>query len=77
MVKKRKTLIMVALIAIAVSLVYLVILLRWTYCVQDSIAGRDRMFVESYAFLPVPIVGLLAGILLQVLTIYTDKKKKD
>lgn len=75
--KKRKTLITVALIAIAVSLVYLVILMRWTYCMPNDIAGQERMFVESYAFLPVPIIGLLAGVLLQALTIYTDKKKKN
>lgn len=75
--KKRKILVMVALIAIAVSLAYLVILLRWTFCVRNDIAGQDRMFVEGYAFMPLPVVGLLTGILLQVLTIHTDKDKND
>lgn len=78
--KKRKILVMISLIAIAVSLTYLVILLRWTFCVRNDIAGQERMFVEGYAFMPLPIVGLLTGILLQVVTIHTkkdDEQKKD
>ena len=68
---KRKTLLTVtALITAAVALFYLIILVLWasTEILPDETI-EDQLFVNGYAFLPLPIVGLLAGILLQVFSI--------
>jgi hypothetical protein len=73
--KRTRALIATALIAIVVSLVYLVMLLRWKYCVPTDIAGQEAMFVEGYGFLPMPVVGLLAGILLQVFSFHAGRKE--
>lgn len=68
---KRKTLLtIIALIAAAVALFYLIIVVLWasTEILPDETI-EEQMFVKGYAFLPLPIAGLLAGILLQVFSV--------
>ena len=68
---KRKILLTVtALIIAAVALCYLIVLVLWasTEILPDETV-EDQLFVNGYAFLPLPIVGLLGGILLQVFSV--------
>ncbi len=75
---KRKTwLTIVAVVTAVVALVYLVVLLLWEFGVFDHEAAESVLFRDGYAFLPVPVVGLLAGILLQVFSVRSGKRKKQ
>ena len=68
--KRKKLLAIIALIAAAVALCYLIVLVLCssTEILPDETI-EEQMFVKGYAFLPLPIVGLLAGILLQVFSV--------
>lgn len=69
---KRKTLMTaVAIAAIVAALAGIVL------CLLTNDALDDRLFVIGYGFLPVPAVGLLAGILLQVFSIRRNNKRKS
>jgi hypothetical protein len=69
---KRKTLITVIAIAAIVAALAGIIL-----CLAADHALDDRLFLIGYGFLPVPVVGLLAGILLQVFTVRRTNKRKN
>ena len=75
--KKKTLLTIVALIAVLTALVYLAMLFLWKFGVLPDIETDESLFVKGYAFLPLPIVGLLSGVLLQVLSVRTGKKKKN
>jgi hypothetical protein len=75
---KRKTLLtIVAAVTAIVAFIYLIVLLLWGFGVLDHDAADETLFVNGYAFLPVPVVGLLAGILLQVFTVRSKKRKNN
>ena len=74
---RTKALIVTALVTILISLVYLVMMLRWKFCVATDISAQETMFVEGYGFLPMPVVGVLAGILLQVFSFHAGEKNGD
>ena len=74
---KRKTrLTIVALAAILVALIYLAILLLWQFGILPETETENKLFSSGYLFLPLPGVGLLAGILLQVFSVRKAKKAK-
>ena len=75
---KRKTIFtVVALAAILAALVYLVILLLLAFGVLPQVETEDKLFVTGYQFLPLPVIGLLSGILLQVVLVGKRKKKRQ
>ncbi len=75
---KRKTLLtIVAAVTAIVAFIYLIVLRLWGFGVLDHDAADETLFVNGYAFLPVPVVGLLAGILLQVFTVRSKKRKNN
>ena len=74
---KRKTVLtVVALIALFVALIYLVVLALAQFDILPQEATEDSLFVKGYLFLPLPLVGFLAGILLQVYSVRSAKKKR-
>ncbi len=75
--KKKTLLIIVALIAALTALIYLAVLFLWQFGVLPDLETDGRMFLTGYLFLPLPIVGLLAAILLQTLSVRAPKKKKN
>ncbi len=74
---KRKTVLtLVALIALFAALIYLAVLLLWQFGILPQEQTEDVLFVKGYLFLPLPLVGLLAGVLLQVYSVRRAKKKR-
>ena len=74
---KRKTVLtLVALIALFAALIYLAVLLLWQFGILPQEQTEDALFVKGYLFLPLPLVGLLAGIFLQVYSVRRAKKKR-
>ena len=74
---KRKTVLtVVALIALFVALIYLVVLALAQFNILLQETTEDSLFVKGYLFLPLPLVGFLAGILLQVYSVRSAKKKR-
>ncbi len=75
---KRKTrMTIVALAAILVALIYLAVLFLWQFGILPEAETESKLFSSGYLFLPLPVVGLLAGILLQVFGVRKAKKKKS
>ena len=75
---KRKTwLIVVALAAVITALIYLGVLFLWQFGILSPAETEESLFIKGYLFLPVPIVGLLCGILLQVFSVRGAKKNKQ
>ena len=75
--KRRTWLIIVALIALLTALAYLAAVLLWHFGILPYQETEEKLFVTGYWFLPLPVVGLLAGILLQVCSVRGAKKKKQ
>ncbi len=74
---KRKTIFTVtALTAIVAALVYLAILLLLAFGVLPVRETEEKLFTTGYLFLPLPVVGLLSGILLQAVLVGGRKKKR-
>ena len=74
---KRKTILtVVALIALFTALIYLAVLALAQFGILPQEQTEDSLFVKGYLFLPLPIVGLLAGIILQICTVRSAKNKK-
>ena len=74
---KRKTLLtVVALVAILAALIYLAILLLLSFGILPEAETEGSLFTKGYLFLPLPLIGLLAGILLQVFSTAPAKKKE-
>ena len=74
---KRKTVLtVVALIALFVAFIYLVLLALAEFGVLPQEQTEDTLFVRGYLFLPLPLVGLLAGVLLQFCSVRSAKKKR-
>lgn len=72
--KKKTWLTVIALAAIVAALIALVVLtLNELGFLPDE--AENRLFVTGYRFLPVPVVGFLAGVLLQVFTVRRKSKK--
>ena len=75
---KRKTIFTVtALAAIVAALVYLAILLLLAFGVLPETETENKLFVTGYLFLPLPVIGLLSGILLQAVLVGGRKKKRQ
>ena len=75
--KRKKLLIAAALIAILTALAFLAVLVLWQLGILPASETDNRLFVMGYGFLPVPVVGLAAGILLQVFSVRSEKSKKE
>lgn len=75
--KKKTLLTVVALVALFTALIYLAVLMLAELGVLPKDGTEETLFVRSYAFLPLPVVGLLAGVLLQVFSVRSAKKKKQ
>ncbi len=75
--KKKTLLTVVALVALFTALIYLAVLMLAELGVLPKDGTEETLFVTSYAFLPLPLVGLLAGVLLQVFSVRAAKKKKQ
>ena len=74
---KRKTVLtIVALIALFTALIYLAVLALAQFGILPQEQTEDSLFVKGYLFLPLPLIGLLAGILLQVYSVRSAKKKR-
>lgn len=74
---KRKTVLtVVALVALFVALIYLAVLALTEFGVLPQEQMENTLFVTGYLFLPLPLVGLLAGVLLQVYSVRSAKKKR-
>ncbi len=74
---KRKTMLTVAaLITLITALIYLAILVLAQFGILPQEQTEDSLFVKGYLFLPLPLVGLVAAILLQVWSVRSAKKKK-
>lgn len=74
--KKRTLLIIVASVAILTALSYLAVLFLWQFGVLPEIETDESLFTKGYLFLPLPVAALVAGILLQVLSVRSGKKRK-
>ena len=74
---RKKLAVVIALIAIAVSLVYLGIMLFRTFAAEDVASAQDPMLIESYAYLPLPLVAFVSCVLLLLLNVRPRKKKKN
>ena len=74
--KKKNLLLIIALIAVLTALAYIVVLLLWQFGVLPDTETDESLFMRGYGFLPLPIVGLAAGVLLQAFSIRAEKKKK-
>ena len=74
---KRKTVLtVVALIALFAALICLAVLALAEFGILPQEQMEESLFVTGYLFLPLPIIGLLAGILLQVYSVRAAKKKR-
>ena len=74
---KRKTVLtVVALIALFVALIYLAVLALAEFGILPQEQTEESLFVRGYLFLPLPLVGFFAGILLQVRSVRSAKKKR-
>ncbi|MBR4907195.1 MAG: hypothetical protein IKZ44_10155 [Clostridia bacterium] len=74
---KRKTVLtVVALIALFAALIYLAVLALAEFGILPQEQTENTMFVTGYLFLPLPLVGLLAGVLLQAYSVRSAKKKR-
>ncbi len=74
---KRKTILTtVALIALFVALIYLAVLALLQFGILPPEQTEESLFVRGYLFLPLPLVGFLAGILLQFCSVRSAKKKR-
>ena len=73
--KKKTLLTVVGLIAVVTALVYLAVLLLSQFGVLPAEETDESLFVRGYWFMPLPVVGLIAGVLLQVCSVRSDKKK--
>jgi len=75
---KRKTMLTVAaLITLITALIYLAILVLAQFGILPQEQTEDSLFVKGYLFLPLPLVGFVAAILLQVWSVRPAKKKKQ
>ena len=74
---KRKTMLTVtALITLVTALIFLTVLLLWQFGFLPQEQTEESLFVKGYLFLPLPLVGFVAAILLQVWSVRPAKKKK-
>jgi hypothetical protein len=75
---KRKTMLTVtALITLVTALIFLTVLLLWQFGFLPQEQTEESLFVKGYLFLPLPLVGFVAAILLQVWSVRPAKKKKQ
>ena len=74
---KRKTVLtVVALVALLVALIYLAVLAIAEFGILPQEKAEDSLFVKGYLVLPLPVIGLLEGILLQAYSVRAAKKKR-
>lgn len=74
---KRKTVLtIVALIALFTALIYLAVLALAEFGILPQDQTEESLFVKGYLFLPLPLVGLAAGIILQICSVRSAKKKR-
>lgn len=75
---KRKTMLTVAaLITLITALIYLAILVLAQFGILPQEQTEESLFVKGYLFMPLPLVGFVAAILLQVWSVRPAKKKKQ
>ena len=74
---KRKTVLtVVASVALVVALIYLVVMALSQFGILSQEQTEENLFVRGYFFLPLPLVGLVAAVLLQAYSVRSAKKKK-
>jgi TRAP-type C4-dicarboxylate transport system permease small subunit len=74
---KRKTVLtVVASVALVVALIYLVVMALSQFGILSQEQTEETLFVRGYFFLPLPLVGLVAAVLLQAYSVRSAKKKK-
>lgn len=74
---KRKTVLtVVASVALVVALIYLVVMALSQFGILSQEQTEETLFVRGYFFLPLPLVGLVAAVLLQAHSVRSAKKKK-
>ena len=71
--KRNTRLIIVATRAILTALIYLAVLILCQFGILPESETDNRLFVTGYWFMPLPAVGLIAGILLQVFSVKCGK----
>ena len=74
--KRKYGLTVVALIALLTALIYLAVLALWQFGILPQEKTEDVLFVRGYLFLPLPLIGFLAGIFLQIYSVRSAKKKQ-
>jgi hypothetical protein len=62
-------------IAVAVALVYVTLVMLFEFDLLPYDATEAKLFVPGYLFLPLPIVGFAAGILLQIFSVHSGKRR--
>ena len=74
---KRKTLLtIVGCIAVAAALAYLGIVVFYEFQYPPLYDEMEaKLFVPGYLFLPLPVVGFAAGVLLQIFSVRSGKRK--
>ncbi len=75
-IKKKTWLIILAAAAVLTALAFLAILILWQLGILPEDSTEAALFVPGYGFFAVPIIGLAAGVFLQILTVRSPKKKK-
>lgn len=73
----RKTLLTITgWITVAVALVYLAIVVFYEFQIPPLYDEMEaKLFVPGYLFLPLPIIGFAAGILLQIFSVHSGKRR--
>jgi hypothetical protein len=62
-------------IAVAVARVYVTLVMLFEFDLLPYDATEAKLFVPGYLFLPLPIVGFAAGILLQIFSVHSGKRR--
>ena len=74
---KRKTLLsIIGWIAVAAALAYLAIVVFYEFQYPPLYDEMEaKLFLPGYLYLPLPIIGFAAGVLLQVFSVRSNKRK--
>ena len=62
-------------IAVVVALIYVTLVMLFEFDLLPYDATEAKLFVPGYLYLPLPIVGFAAGILCQVFSVRSGKRK--
>lgn len=73
--KKKTQITIAALIMLFTALIYLAVLLLWQFGILPWDQTEESLFVKGYLFLPLPLIGFIMAILVQVFSVRSAKKK--